>query len=44
MFKSGDLGAGEGGGSTTFSLFAFRYAVVALAQWADFIQKCKTIK
>ena len=30
MFKSGDLG----GKSTTFTLFAFRYAVVALARWA----------
>ena len=30
MFKSGD----SGGKSTTFTLFAFRYAVVALAQWA----------
>ena len=30
MFKSGDLGEK----STTFTLFAFKYAVVALAQWA----------
>ena len=30
MFKSGDLG----GKLKTFTLFAFRYAVVALARWA----------
>ena len=41
MFKSdnffflGGGGCGGGGGeSTTFALFAFRYAVLALAQWA----------
>ena len=33
MFKSGDFG----GKSTTFTLFAFRYAVVALARWAGVI-------
>ena len=31
MFKSGDWGGG-GGESTTFSLFAFRYVVVALVR------------
>ena len=28
------FGGGGGGKSTTFTLFAFRYAVVVLAQWA----------
>ena len=33
-FKSDNLGGGGGGESTTFTLFAFRYAVAALARWA----------
>ena len=37
MFKSGNLG--WGGESTTFSLLAFRYVVVALARWAGALGK-----
>ena len=35
IFKSSDFG----GKSTTFSLFAFRYVVVALARWAGALEK-----